>query len=137
MFAVVLFGPIIEELLKASGALYLAEQRPWLVPRAGSLVVITMAAAVAFASIENVLYLTVYIDDPEPFIVVWRWTVATSLHVAASMIAGIGVARMWVRTHRHGEAPDMRHARPWLAAAAIVHGSYNLAVTIAELTDVI
>lgn len=137
VLAVVVFGPIIEELLKASGALYLAEQRPWLVPSAPTLVLVTVGAALVFATIENLLYLYIYIDEPDRFITVWRWTVATSLHAVASGIAGIGVAKMWSRTHRTGEQPNMRVARPWLVGAAVLHGTYNLAVTIAELTDVI
>jgi RsiW-degrading membrane proteinase PrsW (M82 family) len=137
VLGVVLFGPIIEELLKASGALYLAEQRPWLVPRASTLVLVTMGAALTFATIENLLYLNVYIDEPDRFITVWRWTVATALHVTASCIAGIGIAKMWLQTDRNGEAPNLRVAQPWLVGAAVLHGTYNLAVTIAELTDVI
>jgi RsiW-degrading membrane proteinase PrsW (M82 family) len=63
--------------------------------------------------------------------------VATSLHATASCIAGVGIAKMWSRTDRLGEPPNLKVAQPWLVGAAVLHGTYNLAVTIAEFTDVI
>ncbi len=137
LLVVVTLGPLTEEVLKASGALYLAEQRPWLVPAAWVLPVLTLAAGLVFAVIENLVYLNVYIADPTPEITRWRWIAGPLLHGGASFIAGLGVRRMWMITHRDRSAPRLRHAAPYLIGAVVVHGAYNLTVTLLELTGVI
>jgi len=130
-------GPLIEEVLKASGALYLAEQRPWLVPAGWVLPLVALAAGLVFATIENIVYLNVYIPDPTPEIIRWRWIAGPLLHGGASLIAGLGIRRMWMITDRDLSAPRMSHAAPFLIAAVVVHGLYNLTVTLLELADVI
>ncbi len=130
-------GPLAEEVLKASGALYLAEQRPWLVPAGWVLPLTAVAAGLVFAAIENAVYLNIYIADPTPEIIRWRWIAGPLLHGGASLIAGLGVRKMWTITDRDLTAPRIRHAAPYLIAAVAVHGLYNLTVTLLELTDVI
>ncbi len=137
LLVVVTLGPLTEEVLKASGALYLAEQRPWMVPAGWVLPLVTLAAGLVFAAIENIVYLNVYIADPTPEIARWRWIAGPLLHGGASFIAGLGVRRMWMTTHRDRSAPRLRHAAPYLVGAVVVHGGYNLAVTLLELTGVI
>ena len=137
LLVVVAFGPLAEEVLKASGALYLAEQRPWLVPAGWVLPLVTLMAGLVFASIENLVYLNVYISDPTPEIIRWRWIAGPLLHGATSFIAGLGVRRMWIVTNREHRVPRMRHAAPYLIAAVLVHGLYNLTVTLLEISDVI
>lgn len=137
VLVVATLGPLAEEMLKASGALYLAEQKPWLVPGGWVLPLITLAAGLVFAVIENLVYLNIYIPDPTPEIIRWRWIAGPLLHGGASLIAGFGVRRMWMITHRDRTAPRLRHAAPYLITAVVVHGVYNLLVTVLELTQVI
>ena len=137
LLVVVAIGPLAEEVLKASGALYLAEQRPWLVPAGWVLPLITLAAGLVFATIENLVYLNIYIPDPTPDLIRWRWIAGPILHGGASLIAGLGVRRMWTVTDRSGIVPRFRDAAPYLIAAVVVHGLYNLTVTLLEVADVI
>lgn len=137
LLVVVAFGPLAEEVLKASGALYLAEQRPWLIPAGWVLPLVTLAAGLVFAAIENVVYLNIYISDPTQEIIRWRWIAGPLLHGGASFIAGLGVRRMWIITNREHRVPRMRHAAPYLIAAVLIHGLYNLTVTLLEVSDVI
>ncbi len=134
---VVVIGPLIEEVLKAAGAFYLAEQRPWLVPAAWTLPLAALAAGLVFAAIENLVYLNVYIPDPSAEIVRWRWIAGPALHGGASLLAGFGVARMWRRSHQRGEPPNPSEAVPGVVGAAVLHGGYNATVTVLELTGVI
>ena len=134
LLLVVSVGPLVEEMLKASGALYLAEQRPWLVPAGWTLPVVTLSAGVVFAVIENLVYLNIYIPDPTQEIIRWRWIAGPILHGGASLVAGLGIRRMWKITHTNLTPPRLRHAAPYLIAAVVVHGLYNLTVTLAELT---
>jgi RsiW-degrading membrane proteinase PrsW (M82 family) len=137
LVVVIAFGPLAEEVLKASGALYLAEQRPWLIPAGWVLPFVTLAAGLVFAAIENLVYLNIYIADPSQEIIRWRWIAGPVLHGATSFIAGLGVRRMWMITNREHRVPRVRHAAPYLIAAVLVHGLYNLTVTLLEVSDVI
>lgn len=130
---VVVFAPLVEEMLKVAGALYLAEVRPWLVPSAAALVAIAACSGLVFAAIENVFYLGVIIPDPTPEIVRWRWIFGPLVHGAGSLLAGIGVARMWRALDVQGRRPDFRVAAPWILAATVLHGGYNLFATWLEL----
>jgi RsiW-degrading membrane proteinase PrsW (M82 family) len=130
---VVVFAPVIEEMLKVAGALYLAEVRPWLVPSAAALVVVAVCSGLVFAAIENAIYLGVIIGDPTPEIVRWRWTFGPLVHGSGSLLAGIGVARMWRTLDGQGGRPVFGVAAPWIIAATVLHGGYNLFATWLEL----
>lgn len=132
IFAVCVLGPMTEEMLKASAALYLAEQKPWLVPASWTLILVCAVSGLMFAMIENIVYLNVYIRNPEASIVVWRWTVCTALHVGCSTVAGVGVARIWRKMHRTKTPPQIALASPFLITAIVIHALYNFAVTVLE-----
>lgn len=137
VFAVVLVGPAVEEFVKAGSGLYLAEQRPWLVPYAWTLVVIVVAGGLGFAVIENWIYLNFYIEDPSDAIVRWRWVFGPLVHGSASFLAGFGIARMWRRTHAEGVAPELNISYPWFVAAVVLHGGYNLMAVILDAAGAI
>ena len=40
---------------------------------------------------------------------------------------------MWIELDRTGRSPRWQTAAPWLIAAVVLHGSYNLVVTLWEL----
>lgn len=134
----VLFIPIIEEIAKAAAALYLVENRPWLVPSAAVLVVVVALSGLVFALAENWLYLNVYIDDPSETVTRVRQVGGPLLHTSASLLAGLGVARMWTTVHEGStDRWVFRPAVPWMIAAMALHGVYNLVATLLELTGVI
>ena len=137
LLAVVLVGPITEEFVKIAGPLHLAERRPWLVPAGWVLVALSVVGGLAFAAIENWVYLTVYIEDPTPEIVRWRWIFGPLIHGSASLLAGLGVARAWRAVHDGGRRPSVAPALPWIIAAVALHGSYNLVAVVLEVLDVV
>ena len=123
--AVILFGPIIEEVLKIACALMLVERRPWLLPGVAGILCIGVLGGFGFAAIENVMYLRVYFPDHGPGLAAWRWTVNVALHTGCTVIAAWGVARTWRAVVCDGRPPDLSLAMPWLIAAIIIHGVYN------------
>lgn len=129
LIALVVLGPMAEEMLKISLLLWLVEVRPWLVPGPASLVLAAAIAGLGFAAVENVLYLELYLPDAGPGLAAWRWSVCVALHTVCSMIAGFGLARVWQRSRRDGVAPEVARAFPFLVTAMVVHGLYNAAVT--------
>ena len=132
LFLLVLIGPATEEVLKASGALYVAERRPWLVPSGWVLPAVAIASGLCFAVIENLWYLEVLIDDPSERLTRARWIVGPLLHGGCSAVAGLGVRRLWRRGLDRG-APRVADAEPFLVVAVVLHGSWNLLATLLAL----
>ncbi len=130
---VVVFAPLVEEMLKVAGALYLTEVRPWLVPSAAALLGVAVCSGLVFAVIENGIYLGVIIEDATPEVVRWRWIFGPLVHGTGSLVAGVGVARMWRELEVSGRRPDFQMAAPWIIAATVLHGGYNLVVTWLEV----
>ncbi|MHC4476525.1 MAG: PrsW family glutamic-type intramembrane protease [Planctomycetota bacterium] len=127
---VVVFGPVLEELLKQSGMIYLLEEKPYRVFAAWQFVFSALVAALVFATIENLLYINVYIHPatlkaPEVF-AGFRWTVCTAVHLFCSAIASLGMIRVWKKQLRDGKPADLSVAFAYFAVAMAVHGAYNL-----------
>lgn len=132
IMGMVVFGPTVEEVMKVAAVVYLIERRPWLLPGAASVVVAAVAGALGFAIIENLLYLLVYIPDPTPTIIAWRWTVCTAMHMSATAIAAVGLVRLWRRAMTRMQPVELAMALPYLAAAIAVHGAYNALAIVLE-----
>lgn len=130
--AIVVIGPVIEEVSKVMAATYVVEKRPYLFARAGQILLCCAAGGLAFAVIENILYLYVYYPRHEPWLWAWRWTVCTALHTGCSLITGLGLARVWSGAMAGGVAPDLSRGTRFLVGAIVLHGVYNaLAVMMA------
>ena len=126
----VVFAPVLEELLKQSGMIYLLEQKPYRVFAGWQFVFSAFISAFVFASIENFLYLNVYIHsatvkNPQMF-AIFRWTVCTGVHILCSAIASLGMIRIWKKQLRDGKAADLNVAFAYFAVAMAIHGAYNL-----------
>ena len=129
---VVVLAPAAEEVLKASGALLVAQRRPWLVPSAWTLPLVTSLSGICFAVVENLWYLEVLLDDPSETVVRVRWIAGPLVHGGCSMIAGLGARRLWRRALARGVG-RFGDAEPFLVAAVVVHGSWNLLATLVSL----
>ncbi|MGB1125205.1 MAG: PrsW family glutamic-type intramembrane protease [Phycisphaeraceae bacterium] len=133
-FAVALWGPAVEEVMKIALIAAVIERMPYLFTNRRQIIFAAIGSGLMFAIIENFLYLFVYVPDPPLWLVLWRWTVCVALHVGCTLIAGFGAAKVWqkqVSQMRRVPVPvDMRY----LVAAILVHGVYNGSVTILELS---
>lgn len=130
LLMVVLMGPTVEEILKLAIPLWVIEKRPWLFSQGGQVLVCAFAGGMAFAVIENWVYLNIYIPNPSARLVVWRWTVCVLLHVSCSIIAGLGLIRVRQQMHATRSRPQLFHGASWIVAAIVLHGSYNLAAVL-------
>ena len=124
---VVVIGPLTEELVKGAAAIHLVERRPHLVASGWVLVVIGLVSGLVFAALENVWYLVVLVDEPSRELVTWRWLFGPLVHGTGSLLVGIGAARAWRAAEPERAWPEFATIRPWIAAAAVVHGTANAA----------
>ncbi len=132
----VVIGPTAEEIMKIALSVWIVEKRPWLFRSSAQILVCCFASGIAFAAVENVVYLKFYINDPTPGLAQWRWTVCVLLHSSCSLVAGLGVVRMWKRFQAAERRPDIADAATAIATAIVIHGTYNAAVTLMELSGV-
>ncbi len=133
-FNLIVFGPMVEEIMKIALVYYIVEKKPYLFHSYWQIIVASLAGGLLFAIIENYLYLNVYIKDPTESIIHWRWTVCTMLHVSGSAIASLGLVKMWLDILERKARPRLELAYPFIIAAMILHGCYNagaLAIQIA------
>lgn len=134
LLGVTVIGPTTEEIMKIALPLWLVEKRPWLYRHAGQILLCALASGAAFAAVENLLYLYVYVPNPPAGLVAWRWTVCVLLHSGCSTCAGVGAVLIWLRFQQHHRAPSLADGAPWILAAIVIHGLYNGSVTLLEMT---
>ena len=133
LIGVTVIGPTTEEIMKIALVLWLVEKRPWLFSNAGQILLCALASGLSFAAVENVIYLNIYVPNPSPGLVAWRWTICVLLHAGCSTIAGFGAHRIWRESQRHRRAPVLADGAPWIIAATVVHGLYNGTITLMDL----
>ncbi|MEM1059595.1 MAG: PrsW family glutamic-type intramembrane protease [Verrucomicrobiota bacterium] len=140
VITIVIIAPVSEEILKQSGMVYLLEFKPFRVRARWQVFLGGFIAALVFATIENLLYIHVYVrpaevDNFEAF-VRYRWVVCTSLHVLCTLVTSIGLGLVWERIHRRHDPPDLQIAYPFFFIGMVLHGLYNLSVVLAESAGV-
>jgi hypothetical protein len=131
---IVVIGPVTEEIMKVAAALWVVEKRPYLFKSVWQILLCAVAGGAAFAFIENLMYLYVYLPDHSGKLAAWRWTVCVGLHMNCSFVAGVGLARIWDNAIRNGHGPQLWLGLPWLFMAMVAHGVYNAATIVAEAT---
>jgi hypothetical protein len=124
--AVVVFGPVIEEMLKISATLITLEKRPYLFKTARQIVVACVFSGLVFAFMENLLYLNVYIRNPTPALVLWRWTVCVLLHSGCTAMSSVGLVKVWSTATANLRRPCLSIMTGYVVAASVIHGLYNL-----------
>ncbi|MEC8556051.1 MAG: PrsW family glutamic-type intramembrane protease [Planctomycetota bacterium] len=133
-FAAVFAAPVTEEILKIALAIWVVEKRPWWFSSSSQILICGLAAGLAFAALENLLYLTVYIPDPSANIILWRWTICIGLHTGCSFIAALGVARVWNTFQAEQRRPQLSDGAFCFVLAMVLHGCYNLFAKLLQLS---
>jgi RsiW-degrading membrane proteinase PrsW (M82 family) len=130
---IVVIGPVTEEIMKVAAALWVVEKRPYLFKSIWQILLCAVAGGAAFAFIENLMYLYVYLPEHSATLAAWRWTVCVGLHMNCSFVAGVGLARTWDNAIRGRHRPQLWLGLPWLFMAIVAHGVYNGATIVAEV----
>ncbi|MEM9082458.1 MAG: PrsW family glutamic-type intramembrane protease [Planctomycetota bacterium] len=136
LILLIVLAPTIEEVVKLLAPTILVEKAPWLVTARSQIIAIGVCSGLAFAAIENALYLLVYIPDPTPLIVWWRWTVCVALHVTCTTVGAIGLAMIWRTADETNSRPNLQSHTRWLVAAIVIHGAYNALAYALEFTGI-
>ena len=143
VMAIVVFGPLAEEMMKVALPLYVAERRPYLFRGRFQIALCGLASGLAFASIENLLYLKVYLPEPSSLLVQWRWSVCVALHMGCTLVNTLGVMRIWQAAWRPAQAGDGASSTvsaaglgyPYAVAATVIHGTYNGLMVLLSMSE--
>lgn len=133
----VLVAPAIEEICKPIAIVLLLDKRPHWLRRRSEVFVLALLSAAVFATLENVLYVFAYAPDAGPDFMLWRFTVCTALHLTASGVFGLGLAKMWQHQRTHGGGFDIDVCFRYYVVAVVLHAAYNGTVMLLHLTDVL
>ena len=133
--AIVVFGTVTEEMMKIALALYVVEKRPFLFKSPLQIVVCALAGGLVFSAVENLLYIYIYIDEPSGSLIMWRWSVCVFLHTGCSLVASLGLLKIWRQVWKNLKRPPLSLAFPYLILAVVIHGAYNTLALVLSLVD--
>ena len=133
--ALIIFGPVTEEITKIAVVLWVVEKRPFWFRSMWQILLCAASGGMVFAIVENLIYLQIYISEPTPEIVHWRWSACVGLHIVCSLTAGMGLVRIWNDAMHHRHRPQLSRGVPWLITAMAGHAIYNATVTFAQIVN--
>lgn len=132
LLTVVVFGPVVEEICKVSAVMIVIERRPFRFTHRAQVLLACLASGLVFALIENQFYFHFSETGPTPQLIAWRNSVCLVLHAGCSLIAGLGLVRMWEASMRARVRPRPEHAATAITVACVIHGAYNLLATLID-----
>ena len=132
---IVVFAPMMEEMMKVAMALWIVEKKPYLFLTRAQIAICALASGFVFAACENFLYLNIYVPDPSSALITWRWTVCGALHMACALVASMGLMRIWTQAIENRSRPQLALGTAYIVAAVIIHGSYNLFAILLEMLE--
>jgi hypothetical protein len=130
--ATAVLAPVVEETSKIIVPAMILERRPWRFSSAVELLVVCAFSGLVFATIENFLYIFVYIPKEQLTIgiLLWRLSVCTLLHVSCASISGFGLGRVWRTASERRSMAEISRAAGFVVAAMVLHGLYNFGTLI-------
>lgn len=136
VFILVVIGPFAEETLKQSGAIFQLEKMRGSIRYSWQFFLSGMLGGLVFGILENLIYQYVYLRELTPeklAAVMWfRWIICTALHTLCPVISSLGLRHAWRKSFEKERPCRISDAFPWFAAAAAVHGLYNLSMLILD-----
>ncbi len=134
---VVLVAPAIEEICKPIALVFLLDKRPHWLRGSVEIVVLAALSALIFATLENLYYIYLIAPGRGMGFVLWRLTICTGMHVCATTIFGLGLAKMWRHIGAHGGHFDIDVCFRYYVSAVAVHAGYNSLVLVLAVTGVL
>lgn len=121
----IVVGPVVAEVLKLAVASVVVERRGYLIRRPSQLYLMTVATAVVFALVQNVIALTLYFPGASIELRVYRWFVGVLAHVGCTAIATRGLVSVSQRARHQRRPASLTGAYPMILVAILLHAAYN------------
>lgn len=137
LLLMVLVAPAIEEICKPIGLVFMLDKRPGWLRSPAQVVTLAVLGAFVFATLENLLYIYVYHPGGGAGFVIWRFGVCTAMHVVASLVMGLGLAKMWKHIRSQGGHFDIDVCFRYYVAAVAIHAGFNSIVVGLQWTGLL
>ena len=128
MFA--LIGPLMSEVLKVAVPGIAVERRSFLIHGPAQIYVMTLATALGFAVVQNVVCLKLHYPNATAQLFAWRWTGCIVLHGLCTFVGARGLVQVWERGHRAQQQPSLTEATPAITVAILMHAAYNACIYV-------
>jgi RsiW-degrading membrane proteinase PrsW (M82 family) len=125
-------APIIEETLKPSGLYLILAKWPRALRKPLYTAGLAALAGAAFAIIENLVYLNIYIPDPSSQIIIFRYTACLGVHALCSFIFGLGINRSLLDSVR-GKTRFLSYGKRYFFSAMAIHSLFNITMTVLQI----
>ena len=127
-----LWAPVAEEVFKPIGVYVLLIRWPATLANRTFTALLSALAGLSFGLIESTIYMTIYFPDHTQEELLIRYTVPVMLHIVASFIYGLGINQELLSSIKRG---GPFHFSNWFffLLAIVIHGVYNIVVTIYEI----
>jgi hypothetical protein len=122
--------PIFQELMKIVIPIWICEKRPWLFQSPIQIVFCGVVSALMVSTAANVFLISVVFKNAPTWIVLWRLVVCPALQVLCSLVASIGLVKVWRGIQARRGMPQLSDGAWWITAAMLIHGGYNAAALL-------
>ncbi len=134
---VVLVAAVVEEMCKPIALIVMLDKRPRWFTGTTEIVILGLISAMVFASLENLLYIFVIAPGKSAFYAVFRFTVPTALHMTATGIFSVGLAKAWRIGRQRGRRFDIDTCFRYYLIAVAIHAVYNVVAVILFMTGIL
>lgn len=136
LLGVFIGAPVIEEAFKPIGVYLALVKWPDALHNQLYIALLCAAAGLVFGILEAIVYLYVYVPDHSARFKLYRLTIPLALHAVASYTVGLGLDRRIVGVVNRGD-PLPKRTRNFYLAAVAMHATFNIGVTILDVTNVV
>lgn len=127
MLMLIVVGPLIEEVFKPIGTIFLLESKPRHIRSQHHIWGLCMVGALIFSLIENLLYIYWYAGGGLTMkYILFRYSVCISIHLTATFVFSLGLAKEFSRMRQNNTKFELENTLPYITAATVIHGGYNL-----------
>ena len=124
-------APMIEEVMKPTGVYLLLVRWPQVLTSRKYTALLAAVGGLAFAVVENIIYLQLYFPEHTQTLVVFRYSAGLSMHVVSSFILGFGINQKLLASVR-GEIPLLKGNKKFFVIPMIIHSLFNLMAVLFE-----
>ena len=118
-------GPMIEEVMKPCGVYLLLVRWPQALTTRIYTAFLAALGGLAFALVENLIYLQFYFPEHTQTLVVFRYSACLMMHMVCSFILGFGINQRLLASVR-GEVPFLKGNKKFFLIAMIIHSLFNI-----------
>jgi len=124
-------APMIEEVMKPSGVYILLVRWPKVLTSRIYTAFLAALGGLAFAVVENIIYLQFYFPEHTQTLVVFRYSACLTMHMVCSFILGFGINQKLLASVR-GEIPLLKGNKKFFLIPMIIHSLFNIMAVLIQ-----